>query len=93
MIGPAIHNDDRVTRPEQLVIWSLGCALLGHVASFFSVTYFDQIIIFWYLVIAMIAILNDLNPSDMTIYVEFQTDLSPEMKTPSMKFNSCPNVG
>jgi hypothetical protein len=38
----------------QFAIWSIGCALVGHIASFFSVSYFDQIIIFWYLLIGMI---------------------------------------
>jgi hypothetical protein len=46
------------TSPEKrFVIWSIGCGLLAHVASFFSVTYFDQITIFWYLAIGMIAAL------------------------------------
>ncbi len=38
----------------QFAIWSMGCALLAHVTSFFSVSYFDQIVIFWYLVIGLI---------------------------------------
>ncbi len=38
----------------QFAIWSMGCALVAHVASFFSVSYFDQIIIFWYLLIGLI---------------------------------------
>jgi hypothetical protein len=38
----------------QFVIWSLGCGLVSHIASFFSVSYFDQIIIFWYLLIGLI---------------------------------------
>ncbi len=42
------------------MIWSLGCTLLSHVVSFFSVSYFDQIIIFWYMVIGMIvALMHD----------------------------------
>ncbi len=55
------------------MIWSVGCALLGHVTSFFSVTYFDQIIIFWYMVIAMTAALVQANESMQTVViVEFQ---------------------
>jgi O-antigen ligase len=34
--------------------WSLGCALLTHVVSFISVSYFDQINVFLYILIAMI---------------------------------------
>ena len=53
--GKAIHNEESYSGQEQFMIWSLGCAVLCHVASFFSVSYFDQIIIFWYLNIALIA--------------------------------------
>ena len=41
----------------RFLIWSLGCGLMAHVASFFSVSYFDQITIFWYLLIGMLAAL------------------------------------
>lgn len=35
--------------------WSLGAALFTHIVSFISVSYFDQIIVFWYLLLAMIS--------------------------------------
>jgi hypothetical protein len=53
--GTAIRHDP--SRGKQFMMWSMGCVLLSHVTSFFSVAYFDQIIIFWYLIIAMIAAL------------------------------------
>jgi hypothetical protein len=62
-VGLASRNEDRFSQSERIMMWSIGCALLGHVTSFFSVSYFDQIIIFWYLVIAMTATLLELNPS------------------------------
>jgi hypothetical protein len=93
MNGMAAHNDTQFSLPERFMIWSLGCALLGHVASFLSVTYFDQIIIFWYLVIAMIAALVERNSSVWTIYVDYQTGTSPETGPLSMKYVSCPEVG
>lgn len=58
--GAAIRIETRYSVPEQFMIWCLGCTMLGHVTSFFSVSYFDQINIFWYMIIAMIAALvND----------------------------------
>jgi hypothetical protein len=57
-IGTAVHDKTRFSTPEHFFIWAMGCALLGHVASFFSVPYFDQIVIFWYLLIASIAVLE-----------------------------------
>jgi hypothetical protein len=56
MAGVASRSEDQ-SRVNQFMIWSMGCTVLSHVASFFSVTYFDQITIFWYLIIAMIAAL------------------------------------
>ncbi len=57
-VGVAVRNNARYSTPERLLIWSLGCTVLGHVASFFSVSYFDQLTIFWYLIIAMISVLT-----------------------------------
>lgn len=42
---------------EKILVWSLGSALLAHCISFISVTYFDQIIVFWYLVLSCISAL------------------------------------
>jgi hypothetical protein len=36
-------------------IWALGAALLVHVVTYISVPYFDQMIVVWYLTIAMIS--------------------------------------
>lgn len=54
--GLAVRNNERFSSPEQFMIWSMGCTVLAHVASFFSVSYFDQINIFWFLIIGMIAV-------------------------------------
>ncbi len=53
-VGLASRNGNRFSSSERFMIWSVGCTVLGHVASFFSVSYFDQIIIFWYMAIAMV---------------------------------------
>ena len=54
-VGIAVHGAADYSPRARFMIWSMGCALVGHVTSFFSVSYFDQIIIFWYLLIGMIA--------------------------------------
>jgi hypothetical protein len=55
--GTAAGDKTSFSINERFVIWTIGCALLAHIASFISVTYFDQIVIFWYMIIAMIAAL------------------------------------
>lgn len=52
-VGTAVRTQSYPSGTK-FAIWSMGCALVGHVASFFSVSYFDQIIIFWYLLLGMI---------------------------------------
>jgi len=39
--------------------WALGSALFVHVVSFISVAYFDQMVIYWFMLLAMIAALPD----------------------------------
>jgi hypothetical protein len=41
--------------PQRRLIWALGAAVFAHVASFISISYFDQNVINWYLLLAMIA--------------------------------------
>jgi hypothetical protein len=61
--GKAVGYKTKFLINEQFIIWAIGCALLAHIASFISVTYFDQIIIFWYMLIAIIAALaNSMAP-------------------------------
>lgn len=68
-VGSATHNEAKLSPPERFLSWSIGCALLGHVTSFFSVSYFDQIIIFLCLIVAMTAPLVDLKFSISAVRV------------------------
>lgn len=50
--------DDTVLRPAAFLVWSLGACLFAHCVSFFSVSYFDQIVIMYYWLLAVIASLG-----------------------------------
>jgi hypothetical protein len=39
----------------QILVWGMGAALLAHTVSYISVSYFDQNLVNWYLLLAMIA--------------------------------------
>jgi hypothetical protein len=54
-IGISLRRHEDQPFSVQIIIWSLGASFFVHVASFISVTYFDQTIVFWYLSIAMIS--------------------------------------
>jgi hypothetical protein len=44
---------------KRFCLWSIGVSLFAHVVGFFSISYFDQIVVFWYILIAIIsAIVN-----------------------------------
>ena len=46
---------------NQKYVWGLGVVLFAHVISFISVSYFGQIVFFYYLLIALISSLNNLS--------------------------------
>jgi hypothetical protein len=54
-VGSAFDTLDEDNREDQLLLWGMGAALVGHVASFISVSYFDQTIVFYYLLVALIS--------------------------------------
>ena len=56
--GSEVRDETRWGASQRFFIWCMGCAMLGHVVSFFAVSYFDQMTLFWYVLIATIAVLE-----------------------------------
>ena len=54
-IGKMLKETAQSELKYDFMVWCLGVSLTAHIASFTSVRYFDQVIVFWYLLIAMIA--------------------------------------
>lgn len=54
-IGIKMKEIDPDAFPLKFTVWCLGVSLFAHTTSFLSIGYFDQIIVFWYLLLAMIA--------------------------------------
>jgi hypothetical protein len=52
-VGRSLRAAD--DRRLQIFIWGLGAALMAHVTTYFSVSYFDQNFVNWFLLLAMIA--------------------------------------
>lgn len=57
-LGRAIRYLEGVDRSKQLFFWGMGCAMVSHMMSFISVAYFDQVIVFYYLTLAIISCLT-----------------------------------
>ncbi len=43
------------SKPTQLFIWAVGAALFANAVAFFGISYFDQTIVMWYALLAMIS--------------------------------------
>lgn len=63
-VGRALYANRTSSLSEKMMVWSLGAALLCHVVTFISVSYFDQMIVIWYMVLAMVSIINKLSEKD-----------------------------
>lgn len=55
-IGMKLKETSSKELPIKFTLWCMGVVLFGHLSSFTSVRYFDQIGVFWYLLLAMITI-------------------------------------
>lgn len=45
---------------DTVTVWALGAALLGHASAFMSVSYFDQMVVFWYMLLGAIGTVRDI---------------------------------
>jgi hypothetical protein len=70
--------EDVQPRRDQLCVWAMGAALLAHVVSYISVSYWDQNIVNWYMLLAMIATATDqfvrAQPREHAQVEQFQND-------------------
>ena len=57
---------------DRRFLWAIGCALLAHVVAFFGLSYFDQLLVSWYAVLAIISAVAAASPrSSATPAIEF----------------------
>lgn len=54
-IGRSLRQLPKLSPQAQFMIWALGASLFVHSATFISVTYFDQSVVFIYLTLALIS--------------------------------------
>jgi hypothetical protein len=86
-VGLSEQTAEEWERPpsEQFLIWGLGASLFAHVVSYMSVSYFDQNIVNWYLLLAIIATIGHefLLSSKPDISPLEESELSLPMVSPS----------
>jgi hypothetical protein len=54
-VGRTVRGYKNSPRSVKIGAWAMGCALLAHCATYFSVSYFDQNIVTWFLLLAVIS--------------------------------------
>lgn len=54
-VGKAMHSFDSYEMKNKFLFWVLGVTLFSHILTFFTISYFDQIEIFYYMLIASIS--------------------------------------
>jgi hypothetical protein len=57
LVGRALRSHGSLPAHDPFLFYLLGCVLFGHAANFFSVVYFDQSVVFLYLILAGIGCL------------------------------------
>ena len=55
-VGSAVKFFEHSDFSTRIMVWAMGAALFAHVISFVSVSYFDQIQVFWYFLLAAVSI-------------------------------------
>jgi len=58
-IGSTLKQFSACQPAQQYLIWTINATLIVHLASFLSVSYYDQVIVAWLLLLSMISMLLD----------------------------------
>jgi len=58
-VGHAVRGFPAHRFADRFLVWAMGASLFAHAVSFISVSYFDQIQVFWFFLMAIIAISAD----------------------------------
>jgi hypothetical protein len=63
IVGKALLLNRNTSIERQFLIWTLGSILFGHATNFFSISYFDQSVVFLNLLLASIGALPAMKPA------------------------------
>jgi hypothetical protein len=68
IVSKALRANKHAPREQQFLIWTLGAIMFGHVTNFFSISYFDQSIVYYYMLLAGVALYHGkVNASDAPV--------------------------
>ena len=71
-VGRALSRMKTGIFEDQFLVWALGATLLTHAVSYTSVSYFDQIVVLWFMLLAIISNLAGQTGNDRWKPVEYR---------------------
>ena len=81
-IGRTLRSMRADSRRAELLLWAIGATTFAHVISFMNVSYFDQNIVSWYLLLAMVATAFSVCVQKKTRLVQSKTNSEPNVLDP-----------
>jgi len=66
-VGSLLKSNEGQTKQKVLMIWAIGVTLASHLVSFLSVSYYDQIVVLWYFIVAIIASLKNFEAAEKNL--------------------------
>ncbi len=78
-------------RQNEFFVWAIGCSFFANVIAFFGVSYWDQTIIGWYLVLAIVAAVT--LPARITQAARADAPIEAFIQRPSLSIAAPPSAG
>ena len=78
-IGRVTRNSDDYGFRERFMFWAFGCSLVSHLVSFISVSYFDQVIVLYFSLLAFIGCRPPRLPEEESPIEGQSTDVSEQL--------------
>ncbi|EGW20748.1 hypothetical protein Mettu_3897 [Methylobacter tundripaludum SV96] len=69
-VGKTLRENESASMEQRLLIWTLGAILFGHVWNFWSISLFDQSVVFFYLILAGISAVQVAKPFAVNVEVK-----------------------
>jgi hypothetical protein len=78
-VGRRLHST-ATDRDEARRLWAFGVALFAHIIAFIGISYFDQVAVIWYLLIAMMSTLREVPDTEAAL----KRPLTTSLRSPSL---------
>ncbi|MGZ8171701.1 MULTISPECIES: hypothetical protein [Methylobacter] len=69
-VGKTLRENESASMEQRFLIWTLGAILFGHVWNFWSISLFDQSVVFFYLILAGISAVQVAKPFAVNVEIK-----------------------